>query len=222
MPNNGKVAKTTYSEQIADIVRKRIRNGELRSGDHISEVALAAECGISRAPVREALYLLEAEGLLDSHPGKGKRIITLTSDDIRNRYELCGILEGAAAASVIANKPESIFWDNLDAILAKMRHDVDINAPVEVHAEMATMFHEALLEPARNRLLVNTARSSCRVVSKYLLYQQWRTIFSPGELYARHLDIFIAMRTMDLIKVESAIRNHYAESAERMTNFASR
>ena len=83
--------KPTYSEQVINLIRQRIRNGKLRRGDRISEASIAEECGISRAPVREALYQLETEGLLMSHPKRGKCVALLTGDSIRHRYELCGI-----------------------------------------------------------------------------------------------------------------------------------
>ena len=60
--------KPTYSEQVVNLIRQRIRNGKLRSGDRISEASIAEECGISRAPVREALYQLETEAFLTRNP----------------------------------------------------------------------------------------------------------------------------------------------------------
>ncbi len=174
MTDNGKVDKTTYSEQIAGIVRERIRRGELKGGDHVSEAALAMECGISRAPVREGLYLLEAEGLVTAHPRKGKRITILQRQDIHDRYELCGILEGAAAASLLKAGNEDIL-PLLDPVLARMRQEVTTGG-VDVLANLGTVFHETFLAPVKNRLVVDTARSACRIISKYLLYQQWRTL----------------------------------------------
>ncbi|MFQ9492349.1 MAG: GntR family transcriptional regulator [Bilophila wadsworthia] len=86
--------KPTYSEQVVNLIRQRIRNGKLRSGDRISEASIAEECGISRAPVREALYQLETEGFLIPieagqmrNPAHGRR-------SIRHRYELCASRRG--------------------------------------------------------------------------------------------------------------------------------
>ena len=76
-------SKQTYREQVAHLIRQRIRNGKLKGGDCVGEAGLAEECGISRAPVREALYQLEAEGLLMTHPKRGKCVTILTPDGIR-------------------------------------------------------------------------------------------------------------------------------------------
>ena len=115
--------KPTYSEQVVNLIRQRIRNGKLRSGDRISEASIAEECGISRAPVREALYQLETEGFLMSHPKRGKCVTLLTGDGIRHRYELCGLLEGAAAANVVLSLPKGP-WEELEALLDRMKQGV--------------------------------------------------------------------------------------------------
>ena len=181
--------KPTYSEQVVNLIRQRIRNGKLRSGDRISEASIAEECGISRAPVREALYQLETEGFLMSHPKRGKCVTLLTGDGIRHRYELCGLLEGAAAANVVLN---------LD------------------HAALGTAFHETILERASNPLLIAIARSSCRVISKYLMFQQWRTLYTTEELFQRHNSMYEAFLTRNPYTIEEAVRAHYADSAERL------
>ena len=207
--------KPTYGAQVARLVRQRIRSGKLRGGDRISEASLADECGISRAPVREALYQLETEGLLMSHPKRGKCVTLLTGESIRHRYELCGLLEGAAAAEVALRHPGAA-WPDLEDVLERMREGVREGAPVEVHAELGTLFHETFLSRASNTLVVSIARSSCRVISKYLMFQQWQHLYTTAELLQRHTDIYTALRQRDPQAIERAVRRHYAESAERL------
>lgn len=207
--------KTTYSEQVVNLIRQRIRSGKLRGGDRISEASIAEECGISRAPVREALYQLETDGFLMSHPKRGRCITLLTGEGIRHRYELCGILESAAAAEVMTQKPQGPV-EHLETLLAKMREAMAEHSTLEDHAALGTAFHEAILENASNTLLVSIARSSCRVISKYLMFQQWCELYSPEELYQRHYHIFEALLTRDPHTIESAVRAHYADSADRL------
>ncbi|MBD5416275.1 MAG: GntR family transcriptional regulator [Desulfovibrio sp.] len=212
---SAKLDKPTYGAQVARLVRQRIRSGKLRGGDRISEASLADECGISRAPVREALYQLETEGLLMSHPKRGKCVTLLTGESIRNRYELCGLLEGAAAAEVALRHPDGP-WPDLEDVLERMHQCVQENAPVDVHAELGTLFHETLLARASNTLVVGIARSSCRVISKYLMFQQWQHLYTTAELLQRHTDVYEALRLKDAQAIERAVRRHYAESAERL------
>lgn len=209
--------KPTYSEQVVSLIRQRIRSGKLRGGDRISEASIAEECGISRAPVREALYLLETDGFLMSHPKRGKCVTLLTGDGIRHRYELCGILEGAATASV-ARHPHQGLQEEMETLLAKMKEGVVAGRSMEEHAALGTAFHEVILERASNPLMLSLARSSCRVISKYLMYQQWQNLYTPDELHHRHHAIYAAFLTGESRHIEDAVRAHYADSAERLAH----
>ena len=160
-------SKQTYGEQVAQLIRQRIRNGKLRGGDSVGEAGLAEECGISRAPVREALYQLETEGLLMSHPKRGRCVTVLTPEGIRNSYELSGLLEGAAAAKAARNLPSEI-RDRLAAIIDQMREAVRTGEAFDEHATLGTEFHETILSLSDNPLLRFLASRSSRVISKFL------------------------------------------------------
>ena len=214
--------KPTYSEQVVNLIRQRIRNGKLRSGDRISEASIAEECGISRAPVREALYQLETEGFLMSHPKRGKCVTLLTGDGIRHRYELCGLLEGAAAANVVLSLPKGP-WEELEALLDRMKQGVLSGTSFEDHAALGTAFHETILERASNPLLIAIARSSCRVISKYLMFQQWRTLYTTEELFQRHNSMYEAFLTRNPSKkpcgrIMPIPPNGWPKSAKRNKN----
>lgn len=207
--------KSTYSEQVVALLKQRIRMGKLRGGEHVSEAALAAECGISRAPVRDALYILEAMGLLVSHPKRGKIVTPLTAEEIHNRYEIAGLLEGAAAVSAVARMSEKDF-EALHTLLESMREAVALSSTIEEHADLGTRFHEGILAHASNPLIASLARKACRTISKYLLFQCWKKLYTPAELYDRHLTIYNALCTRDRSRIEEIMRLHYAESGERM------
>jgi len=68
--------------RAADIIRGEILSGRMRSGDRLVETRLAADLGISRAPVREALKLLRAEGLVGEEPNRGAFVTSLSDADI--------------------------------------------------------------------------------------------------------------------------------------------
>ncbi len=211
-------SKQTYSDQVAQLIRQRIRSGRLRGGDCVGEAALAGECGISRAPVREALYQLEAEGLLMSHPKRGKCVTILTPDGIRNSYELSGLLEGTAAANAARGMPEDV-RRKLSSLIERMREAVREGSTFEEHASLGTEFHETILCLSDNPLLRTLASRSSRVISKYLMYQQWRTLYTPEELYLRHNTIYEALCAGNREQIENAVREHYADSAERLAKY---
>ena len=150
-----------------------------------------------------------------SHPKRGKCVTLLTGDGIRHRYELCGLLEGAAAANVVLNLPTGP-WEELEALLDRMKQGVLSGTSFEDHAALGTAFHETILERASNPLLIAIARSSCRVISKYLMFQQWRTLYTTEELFQRHNSMYEAFLTRNPYTIEEAVRAHYADSAERL------
>ncbi|MCD8084682.1 MAG: GntR family transcriptional regulator, partial [Clostridiales bacterium] len=77
----GRLSYRTLRENIADIIRMKIINQELKPGDHIVEAELANEFGISRGPIREALRQLENEGLIEYTRNVGCSVKQITIQD---------------------------------------------------------------------------------------------------------------------------------------------
>lgn len=83
----------TMSAAVAEDLRRRIVEGEFAAGAQLRQDALAAEFGVSRIPVREALVQLEAEGLVKIHPHRGAIVSQLSAEEIQELFELRAILE---------------------------------------------------------------------------------------------------------------------------------
>nr|MDP2470427.1 GntR family transcriptional regulator [Candidatus Palauibacterales bacterium] len=79
-------------EQVYEHLRRAINSGDLRPGTFIDQKRLAAELGISRQPLRDALIQLELEGFVTVIPRRGVEVRSLTLDDIRHLYEVIGAL----------------------------------------------------------------------------------------------------------------------------------
>lgn len=89
------------SERVADILAQRILSGELRPGERIKQDELAAELGISRIPVRDALRILETRGLVSLKANAGARVTSLTVKDMDMSYRLREMLEPMLLADSI-------------------------------------------------------------------------------------------------------------------------
>jgi DNA-binding GntR family transcriptional regulator len=83
------IERKTLRSQVREELLARMRSGEVRPGESINEVQLAAELGVSRTPLREALVALESEGQIESENGKGFRFVPLSA---REFEELCPII----------------------------------------------------------------------------------------------------------------------------------
>lgn len=88
----------SLSDQVVAALQRRILSGEIPIGTWLRHGALAEEFGISRTPVREALRILAAQGIVTIHANRGARVNGQSSHDIREIGEVRGELEGFAAA----------------------------------------------------------------------------------------------------------------------------
>src|SRR6476660_8160900 len=90
-------------EEVAELLRQRIFQRELEPGSWIDEVKLAQEYGISRTPLREALKVLAAEGLVTMKVRRGAYVTEVSEQDLAEVYHLLALLE-SDAASVVAQQ----------------------------------------------------------------------------------------------------------------------
>ena len=85
------------TDRVCAALREAITSGRLAPEERIKQERIAAELGVSRTPVREALHLLEREGLVRLVPRRGAIVQGFTAADVRELYELRELLEPAAA-----------------------------------------------------------------------------------------------------------------------------
>jgi DNA-binding GntR family transcriptional regulator len=196
--------RDAYDRLIAEI-----RQGQLRPGDRLTETDLAERLGISRTPVREAIRLLESDGLVDHQPRAGARIRRLDLAEVTELYEMRAVLEGTAArfAARAAYDSELAELDAINAEMAAGAHD----AERLYHANR--QFHGVLLNAARNRFLWR----SVEAVQKTLLILGRSTMEEADRAQAavdEHGLILRALHAHDGDAAEAAMRRHI-EAAHR-------
>src|SRR3954469_20624872 len=101
------LAPRALYEEVAELLRQRIFRRELEPGSWIDEVKLAQEYGISRTPLREALKVLAAEGLVTMKVRRGAYVTEVSEQDLAEVYHLLGLLESDAAAAVAVAASEA-------------------------------------------------------------------------------------------------------------------
>lgn len=138
------------SEQVYERVREAILDGELAPGTVMSQVALAEDLGISRTPLREALRMLQSEGLIDAQPNRRVRVAPMTPEDLEDLWIIRVTLEAEALRlSVPRMSPEDLA--GLEGYMAEMAHfaaDEDYRRWVVPHRA----FHRALTAHAGERI----------------------------------------------------------------------
>lgn len=97
----------TMKEQVYEYFRDQMNKGRVRPGSFLDLNEISRELGISRTPLRDALFQLEFEGFVTIFPRRGVMLNVLTMEKIRHIYEICGALEAAAIVLTSARLCES-------------------------------------------------------------------------------------------------------------------
>ena len=111
------IEQTPLRVQIADMLRRAIITGKLRPGTVLVETALAEQMNVSRAPIREAIQILESDGLLETVAYKGKRVKPLTVREVEETYSLREVFEVMAVRRILEHgKPVGALWPHCRAM----------------------------------------------------------------------------------------------------------
>lgn len=144
----------TLREQIIDQVRTAIIEGRLKPNDHVTEMALTKQLGVSRTPVREALIVLERERLVVFAPNRGYFVRVFTEKDIHEIFSLRIALENLAAEIVIhrLNEKDYIHLRQLieQQAAAIQREDRKGIRSIDMN------FHRYLIEASNHDLLIQS------------------------------------------------------------------
>ena len=148
-----RVVTESMVEQTSAILRERIRTGELAPGARLRQEVLAEELGVSRTPLREALRLLAADGLVELEPNRGAVVAPLSRDAQVAFWEARLALEPAAARLGAARREPAAMADMAAAIAAQRRDEGDDGFAAN------RAFHLALVRSAGNAHLARFAES---------------------------------------------------------------
>ena len=196
------------AEDVARFVRRRIFNGTYPAGEYIRLDQLAAELGISVTPVREALFELRGEGLLDQLPRRGFVVLPFTDRDITDVSNLQAHVGGELAARAASNID--------DAALAALSviHDQLTEAYAADDGERAVrlnhQFHRAINVAADSPKLAQLMSQ----ITRYAPESVFPTIAGwPSRSVSDHSRILTALRAHDADAARAAMSDHLAAGA---------
>lgn len=181
-------------EQVAEQIRTAIIEGRLRPGDHIVEAALTEQLGVSRTPVREALILLEREGLVVSAPNRGSFVRSFTEEDIDTIFSMRTTLENFAGELIIDRLTQDDYDYMRDSIALQYAAISERNFKNVRSIDMA--FHRHLIQRSQHPLLIrNWAEIVAQIAALLYVradagdYDEYRAIRDHEliyDAYARH------------------------------------
>ncbi len=200
-------------EDILARLRKAILDGEYPPGEHLVETALSRRFGVSRTPIREALHLLEKEGLVHIVPGAGAKTAKRSTEDILRIYDVLILLEGAACKLACT-------WITDDQVRGleeyndRMGKALDEEDPERIQ-ECNNRFHWLITEATRNSYLIDLRANFRRLVDP--VTRLFPSI--PGQVQSsleEHKDIIFALRRRNPFMAEFIMKEHLENAKKNL------
>jgi DNA-binding GntR family transcriptional regulator len=212
-----RIVSHSLHHEVADQLRQRIFDGALQPGQFLDEPALSETLGISRTPLREALKVLTAEGLLRHEPRRGCFVREVTERDLDEIFPVIALLEGRCAHEAARNASDADL-QALQTLHDRLQARADAGDISGYYAANYAI-HEAIITLADNRWLA-LAIADLRKILKLARLQQ---LHAPGRLrqsLSEHLAVFAALQARDPEGAEAAMRTHLTRQREALRDLA--
>ena len=210
------IERRALREQARDELLDRMRSGAAKPGEGINEVQLAAEIGVSRTPLREALIALEAEGQIESESGKGFRFAALSAREFEELAPVISALEGLAIELSPLPKIQK-----LGIRLGKLAAEFDSESVA--HRTIVTRddeWHGVMLSACPNQRLLTLIGSVRQSFHRYesLLVSDEEIV---SRVSAEHAAIARHLADGDLPRAKEALEINWVNGAKRILQQAS-
>lgn len=207
-----RLERATLGSQIADVVRRDIIFGRVRPGERLGQHQLCERFGTSRMPVRDALRQLNYEGFLAADGGRHLVVVRMRREDIRDTYEIEGMLHGLATRRVAQRgdaEAHAELRDFHERMVARERQLTEM-------ADLNWRFHRRINHLAASQKLVAALRSlALQIPRDYLVeFPSW-----AHRANVEHAAIIDAVTTGRADEAESLMRQHVLAAGEDLIVF---
>jgi DNA-binding GntR family transcriptional regulator len=212
-----RLVHNSLHDEVAARLRERIFAGEWAAGSFLDEVKLAEEMKISRTPLREALKVLTAEGLVRHEPRRGCFVAEVTEQDLDEIFPVLALLEGRCAFEAAQNASDADLTA-LEDLHGKLNRHAKAKRINEYYAANFAI-HEAIITLADNRWLAGVIGDLRKIVKLARLQQ----LHAPGRLdqsLAEHMEVFAALKARDPEGADAAMRTHLTRQREALRELA--
>jgi DNA-binding GntR family transcriptional regulator len=193
-----------------------IRKGDLVCGQKVDEKVLCESMGVSRTPIRESLRILHSEGLIDLIPHKGAYISTPKIDELKDMFEVMGMLEGMCAR--LATKRMNAYdLKKIRSLHDKLEQHY-AHQDREMYLEVNNVFHLLIQEISGNKALqgvLNGLRQKILLYRHRQLYHKNRFDQSMQE----HRAILAAFEKRDARLAEISLKHHLEKQCEALVDY---
>lgn len=199
-------------EKVYDRLKEMIINEELKPGERIIEVEFSEKFKVSRTPLREAIRMLELEGLLEDSGGNGMEVKKIGISDIQEVYEIRIALEGIILKEIVENKDKNGI-NQLEELLNKTKKLLDTSKDADQLFKLFSEFNDILYNLSKYQKVVNLIKNInmyLRIFRKYSIDNEERRL----KAYNDHVGIVEALKDWDLEKALNLNNLHLSNSKD--------
>ncbi len=204
-----RIVRKTAVELVLDELRSRILSGVISPGTALRQEALAEELGVSRIPLREAIRMLSAEGLVDVLPHKGAYVSMLSLQEVQEFFELRLRLEPwlfhQAAGRTAA--------DELDRAQSLVQQMDTVDAAQ--WGQLNWQFHEGLYQAAERPLALDIVRALHKKSERYFRFQVVIASIRQ-QAHKEHMQLLALCRKRQADRARDALTRHIADAAKQI------
>ncbi|WP_426007272.1 GntR family transcriptional regulator [Paenarthrobacter sp. NyZ202] len=209
--------KRSLRQRCTQYVRERIITGAIAPGEHLKEMNLSEELGVSRGTLREALRSLEIEGLIVDDGKRHMRVREVTSQDILDCFEVRTVLEATAARRIVHSNHRRHMVQDLRRTLEPLK-DPSLEFAMQLQVDLR--FHELLCEHAGNPTLLAAWRNLIGQI-EMMIIAAGPDKASGRMRFAEHVEIVEAIESGDDRKAAQALEDHMNDFCGRyLSDFA--
>ncbi len=206
-----RLQRQTMAGQVADELRRRILSGDYAEGEQLLQEQLAQDFGVSKVPVREALHLLEAEGLITQQFHRGAVVTGIAPRDLMELFELRAQIEGWLLGLAMPLATEA------DVAAARARNAQLRNTTDAVEGwDLNWRFHEMLYVPAGKPYILDHLRQLHTRTARYVR-EVYATATSRQQVTDEHEAILSAYARQDPA-TGSMLSEHILRGARKLTD----
>jgi DNA-binding GntR family transcriptional regulator len=206
------VSRRTLAEEVYRKLKELIVTSEFLPGTPLQEIALSERLQVSRTPVREALRILESEGLVEIQPHRGARVAQVSRQDVMDAYEIREWIEPAAAAKAAQLINEATLAE-LQVACERMPVDPRTHEQAGIALQADREFHNLIVQVADNHLAQALLKET-QAITRRAAY------FVPPGRYTKskeeHKAILQALRNHDAEAAAEHMRTHIINARNRM------
>jgi len=217
MNNTDSMKSDAYGlrRRVFDLIEEAVLNGTYKPGDSLTESRLAAELGVSRTPVREALTRLEQEGLVRLVPNKGALVTGISPKDIQDIYTIRIMIEGLAARWAAEQISDEELKQLQEAI--ELEEFYTLKNDLEHLLQLDSRFHQIMYAASKSRPLMYMLKT----FHQYIQHARSLSLETPGRAYKalqEHKAILQAIREHDGRRAEDLTAEHIRRASENLLN----